>query len=119
MIELPVADGHLVLEGQDWCVVSLRVGGSLTKLGAEAFNVLAPRILKNVTAPGTQSIGEISGHVVHWLVSLAEDHHTLYVHFASTHRLIFIESPSGTCIWHGVLTEPQLKLWEQILATYA
>jgi hypothetical protein len=119
-IALPVADAELLLEGEDWCAVSLRRGSSSTRLGAESRSVLASRLIANIISPAGPPCGEIDGCSVYWVVSLAEEHFTLYAHFLTGPQCrIFVQSSSGALVWSGLLTQEQLQLWQQRLGPYA
>ncbi|MDO8925586.1 MAG: hypothetical protein Q7U94_01590 [Sideroxyarcus sp.] len=119
-ITLPIADAELVLEGEDWCAVSLLQGSSSIRLGAESRSVLASRLIANIISPAGQPSGEINGCSAYWVASLAEEHFTLYAHFlAGLQRRIFVQSLSGAMVWSGLLTQEQLQLWQQRLTPYA
>ena len=112
---LPLLGGALLLDAnEDWCAVWLEVGGERTLLGGDAPAVIRERLRANLTQP-REPAGMVDGKPVHWVLSLTEQHCTLYAQFGPEGRRLLIQGPQCEWIWQGALTEPDWRSWQTML----
>jgi hypothetical protein len=104
----------LVLESgkNDWCRVTLILGGRALKLGAETRPLLFERLRRGLvdelSAPDGRSIDGID---VVWVLSLAEHHATLYAADRGEERILFVQAGDGSLVGRLVLYANDRRRW--------
>jgi len=115
---LPLQSGSVQINIDDtgWASWRLRADGITLELGAEALEVLAPRIINRLTHR-CESAGDIDGASVQWVCSFAEHHYTIYCVWSPTDRLLVFQDGSAQARWRSVLTAEQLDQWTKAFAS--
>ena len=116
-LELPFPGGCLRLAAGNWCHVVLEREGRTHRLGADAWKIVVERLLKGLVGPleGAGS-GKIDGATVYWVLSLSEDHATLYVAPRPGGRTLFVQDAAGALVDRIDLTEQLAQGWAEALA---
>ena len=100
-IALPSAAATLTLDADErgWCRVRLRLESRDIALGAELQNILIERLDRALLdeLPGDES-GRIGGVPVRWVLSLSEQHATIYAAEVDGVRRLFFQAGDGHSI---------------------
>jgi hypothetical protein len=109
--ELPMSSARLrVTEVSDgwWQWVLLRPERE-TVLGADALPDKRSGILARIDAGPTT--GEVDGQAVRWILSLFEDHHSLYACDDGEDRLLHFQDRDGHIVWRDRLLAQHRREW--------
>jgi hypothetical protein len=101
---------------EDWCQLTLRIQQQSIDLGADTRSIVVQRLLRALTNPlGTKATGSIQGIEVHWVMTLAEKHSTIYVSQTeqglTPSRCLFFQDSEGTLLGRLDLTDKVLNAW--------
>ena len=108
------AEFQVSREAPGWWVWSLRADGRVSRLGADALAPSVERVLASLEHC-RGSDGEIEGCRVTWLLSLSEEHYSLYCSDQGSDRLIFVLHPSAAVTWRGSIDSAQRERWRSEL----
>jgi hypothetical protein len=119
MIELVASDGTLRVcpPGKDgckdgWCRVELARDGKVEVLGADAGDKVIRRLAAGMRESFSGSAaGMIKGIPVYAVMSLFEEHCTIYAADAHGSRLLFVQRPDGSLLATVTLTHEQRAAW--------
>jgi hypothetical protein len=104
-LELEAPEATLVLDTNErgWCQVVLRLPDRVLALGAEMHKTVIARLINGVSdrLPGPIS-GRIDGVPVPWVVSLFEQHSSVYAADVDEGRRLFIQDRDAK--WIAVMT---------------
>jgi hypothetical protein len=115
--ELRFPGGRMLLGAGSWCHVILENKGQRYRLGADIRKIVVDRLLQGLVGPleGAGN-GQIEGATVHWFMSLAEEHTSLYVAPHSGGRTVFVQGASGALLARLDLSEQLVQEWVETLA---
>lgn len=117
VIELVGSKARLMLSGQpEWCELRLETLGREIELGADSAAVVLGRLASAVAEPLTlEPAGEIGGLSVAWVVSLSEQHTTIYVGASKSRRVLFFQDADGRTLARVDLDERRRGEWSEKL----
>lgn len=93
------ADFVLHVNQSDWCQLELHTADRILKLGAETQYVLVQRLsLALRDKIEGKTVGSIQGVDVAWVLTLAEEHCSMYVGQVGSERVLFIQSEDCTLL---------------------
>jgi len=119
---LTTDDFNLTLESDSngWCEVYIRIGYKTIRLGADHEAIVVQRLMsamdRNLNGP---MVGAIQGINVVWILSLAEEHATIYAGDDAGYRILFFQDASGNPVGDVRLTHDDKRHWLSILAVRA
>lgn len=111
VVRLEGDGGVLVIGAEDWCSVAFEREGESIQLGAEAFGVLAGRILAALSGLPQEPSGTIEGESVSWVATLAEKHASLYAANHGDGRRFFVEDAHGRHVGALIVSTDTAKGW--------
>lgn len=120
VIALPCGGSELIAVEQNgvaWYGCSLRVDGQETYLGAENRAYVLSH-LRSVFEPEEPAMtaGIIDGWPVRWVLSLAEVHHSLYVHDGPDgDKILFWQDRDARTAYVSRLSHADLLEWRRVL----
>lgn len=107
---------RLDVEGNGWCRVTLQEGGRSTALGADRADIVARRLTAALLGNLSNSVvGRLQGMPVRWVLSLAEQHGSIYVNTEGRFTLFF-QDADGKLIYTLDLSEEEKVRWHDELA---
>ena len=118
-LTLATASGSLVLEiepgGSHWCRCYLEKDGRV-ELGGQPARYVLNHLVASLEQSVHQHIGELQGHQVSWVMTLAAPHCTLYRAIDTGEEILFFVQDAGTTMIGGLsLTPAQRVRWQQQL----
>ena len=123
---LTAEDNSLVIEvdAEGWarCYLVGYAGQERLFLGADDFSVIVTRLKEGIAKRNIfdeRNAGSIEGHLVAWLLSLAEAHHGLYIALSGSDSLLFWQDASRSPVAIvGVmrLSPERCAQWQESLA---
>jgi hypothetical protein len=117
--ELIAGNGKLVLRAEDagWCRVALVFESRTLALGADRLDVISKKLSAGLgELPEGPSAGRIQGVDARWILSLNEEHASLYVGQGSGRWLLFVQGADGSLLGRLELTESDRERWLRELA---
>jgi hypothetical protein len=121
MIELAASEGTLRVhppQKDGWCRVELETAGNIEVLGADARDKVLKRLAAGVRDVFKGSaVGMIKGIPVHAVMSLFENHCTIYAADANGMRTLFVQRADGRLAGTLSLTAEQRQQWLAVLAS--
>jgi predicted ATP-grasp superfamily ATP-dependent carboligase len=105
---------HIDIAPDQWSRCYLVTRNSI-ELGAETSSYLVSHLLTALDNDTEELIGEISGHKVKWVLSLAEAHCTLYVAKGDSERILFWQDAFAKVIGIIKLSEVEMAQWRKQL----
>jgi hypothetical protein len=95
-----------------WCQIELKTDGKVFALGADTKRVVTARLLSAISDSLTSKpSGQIRGLAVHWIMSLAERHCSIYAADVETDRQLFFQGADGELLAVVVLSAQMRKEW--------
>src|SRR6187549_3359755 len=101
VVLLQCSDGALEFssDGSGWCSVALIQSEHRHPLGADTLAVVRKKLSDGLQAPlKVPSSGRLAGYDVHWMLSLTEQHSSIYAADADGRRLLFFQGADGRLI---------------------
>jgi hypothetical protein len=122
VIILPANGSTLTLQSDSdgWCTAYILFDDMKIRLGAEHQDVIVDGLvsaLEGDLKPNT--VGQIQEVEVVWILSLAEEHATIYAGDRNGYRILFFEDASGQLIGSVKLTSEDRQHWLSILNAMA
>lgn len=113
-----MTDGELrlAMRHQGWWELTLVAAQRTTVLGCDFLGPIAEGMLARLSAPG-EAAGEREGRPVHWVLSLWEQHHSVYCALERGDRLLYFQDVRGQVIWRDRLSPAHLYRWVAVLGT--
>ncbi|MBI1928593.1 hypothetical protein HYR99_30665 [Candidatus Poribacteria bacterium] len=105
---------HIDTRADRWSQCYL-VASERIYLGAETLSYLVSRLLSALSSDTEEVIGEISGHKIRWVLSLAEGHCTLYVARCHSERILFWQNAEAKVIGTITLSQVEMAQWRKQL----
>jgi hypothetical protein len=108
--KIEISDTKLMffINENDWCQTELHAGKEKFKLGAEDWSVLKVKILTAFTNLSNSTEPE-------WMLSLSEEHCSLYRQNIDGKNLFFFQNSKGNQIWESnfidSLNEESLQIY--------
>lgn len=117
-IQLNAEDSVLSLNTgeNNWCEVKLQSGNQSYQLGAEDKTKIIERLQEGLCKNDLESIGELDGVSVAWVLSLAEKHTSIYVGISGDTRHFFLQNEAGDTFAKLNLTPDTCKNWLKLLS---
>src|SRR5690349_23166220 len=95
----------------DWCRLQLEVDGAVFTLGAEAKSVVFERLARALADELPASTTKIEGISATWLLSLAEEHSSVFAAEIEGRRTLFFQGPDGRLLARAVLSDSERWAW--------
>jgi hypothetical protein len=116
-IHLPGTGADLILRTEEktlWCrcFISDR---SEQFIGGLPANYVIHHLLDALVDPKANPPGEIEGHPVSWVMSLASPHVSVYCAEVDQDRWLFFQNAEAIIICIVILTVEQIELWTNLL----
>jgi hypothetical protein len=111
---LSTCDGRLLLRllESGWCEIQLESGGRITALGADDIDVIRRKLGAALEGPlAGPERGMIDDHVVRWVLSLSENHATVYAADVGEHRRLYFQAGDGSQLGSLGLTVEDRRHW--------
>lgn len=120
LITLKATQGTLLLDidEKNWCQIRLSDASGQVELGADDINVIAARLTQALGNGHFKSCGEIKGRPVAWVMSLFEQHSTLYIGAKSNTVDLFFQDSGGKLIAKMSLSDGERQEWHSQLADF-
>jgi hypothetical protein len=120
MAEIHLKSGSTTLTlqvgNQGWTSVVLLIDEHKHSLGADTLSIIATRIINALEAPlASKDSGEIDGVRVRWVLSLSEQHHTIYLAVVNEGIKLFIQHPDTTVVGSILLSDSDIARWLESL----
>ena len=118
MTILTTGEKRLVLESEpsSWCRVSLHSEQGSTALGGDTRTVIVERLRAALSDETTSPVaGVLRGVEVRWVLSLAEEHATLFIGNYSGRRTLFIQAHDGSLLETLMLSCEDVVRWRALL----
>lgn len=117
-IALRSAAASLTLDADErgWCRVRLRLGSRDIALGAESRNIVIERLDRALLDPlPGEEAGQLDGVPFRWVLSLFEEHATIYAAEVDGVRRLHFQAGDGQSIGRIDLTRDQRREWSNAL----
>ena len=115
VIELQAQGGGLRLETDDgWCRCWLVDDGD-RYLGADTPRVVLTRLLEHLERSDKEIAGELEGQPVRWVLTLSEEHSTLYAARSGDERLLLIQDGDAKLVGRLTISDVDWERWRQAL----
>jgi hypothetical protein len=116
-IHLPGTGADLILRtdgktGWCHCFISNR---DEHLIGGQPANYVIHHLLDALVDPQANPAGEIEGHPVSWVMSLASPHFSVYCAEVDQDRWLFFQNAEAIIICIVILTVEQIELWTNLL----
>lgn len=114
VIKLVTSETELTLRSdQDgWCEVDLFLGGRTVRLGADQQQLVIERLASGLDRElKGDVVGVISGMDVVWVLSLSEEHGTIFAADDGERRVIFFQEASGSLLGTVALSGEDRARW--------
>lgn len=96
----------------DWCRVKLRIKDAVWELGADARQIVFKRLQGALRESlGGDVVGSIEGVDVVWVLSLSEEHCSIYAGDKESRRVLFLQDRNADLIACVELDTAQCKEW--------
>jgi hypothetical protein len=100
-----------------WCKVILLTAGKEITLGADVFPVLRTRLREAFRSDSAASVcGEIDGRPVRWVLSLFEEHGSIYAADDRGSVILYFQDADGKMIAQTVLGAIERRSWIEKLS---
>lgn len=97
-------------DGNNWCTVSIVNGEKITKLGADIKSIIYKKIIEGFGKFNErEAVGTIEGIKVISILSLFEEHCSLYFGIRDDEKILFIQNAKGELIERLRLTNSDLE----------
>lgn len=95
-----------------WCEVDLSLRGRTVRLGADQQQLVTDRLASALEDELKGDVtGVINGINVVWVLSLCEDHATIFAADADVRRVLFFQDSSGSLLGSANLTAEDRMQW--------
>jgi hypothetical protein len=81
-------------------------------IGGQPAKYVIHRLLEGLADPQANPAGEIEGHPVSWVMSLASPHVSVYCAEVDQDRWLFFQNSEAIIIRIIILTPEQIELWK-------
>jgi hypothetical protein len=117
ILALPMVEGTLRIDIDiyGWSKCYLVEGTGSLYLGAALIENLARKILAHLEGEPEVEGEEIEGKSARRVITLSEEHHTLYLGGEGSERRLFVRDRDGKVIARKGLTGPGLEKWREEL----
>jgi hypothetical protein len=117
MTILPISECslELITDSTGWTKVYFISSDIRKHIGADTIEIIQNRLIENLCHPNSASAGKINGQEVFWVISLSEEHYTLYASKITEGWQVYLQGPDGKIYWSGLLSKNQHDLWVNIL----
>lgn len=114
VIKLVASKTELTLRSDDdgWCEIDLFLGGRNVRLGADQQKLVTERLASGLDRElKGDVVGVINGMDVVWVLSLSEEHGTIFAAADGERRVIFFQEASGLLLGTVVLSTEDRARW--------
>jgi hypothetical protein len=114
VIKLVASETELTLRSDKdgWCEVDLFFGGRTVRLGADQQQLVIERFASGLERELKGDVaGVINGMDVVWVLSLSEEHGTIFAAGDGERRVIFFQEASGSLLGTVVLSAEDRARW--------
>ncbi|MBD2026808.1 hypothetical protein [Leptolyngbya sp. FACHB-711] len=102
----------LLSDTDDWCEVELAIRDKVVRLGADQRDIVINRLISGLENEITDRfVGVINGLNVVGILSLFEEHGTIYAGDSGEHRILFFQDSSGALLENVALTMTDREHW--------
>jgi hypothetical protein len=105
------------IAGASWCGCTLVVGENRVFLGAESRSYIIDHLIEAL-GPRRNVTGRINDLEVSWVLSLAEEHSSLYIAGEADCRVLFLQDRNGQLIHTMRLSMSDVESWRAELDRY-
>jgi hypothetical protein len=120
-IHLPGNGAGLVLRmekgGAAWCRCFIS-GRRERLIGGQPADYVVHHLLEALENPSGNPAGEVDGHAVSWVMSLASPHVSIYSAVIEQNQWLLIENADGSISRTIGLTPELVRLWSSKLRSY-
>lgn len=116
-MHLPGTGADLILrtdEKTGWCRCFISNRGEHL-IGGQPANYVLHHLRDALVDPQANPAGEIEGHPVSWVMSLASPHVSVYCTEVDQDRRLFFQNAEAIIIGIVILTPEQIELWTNLL----
>jgi hypothetical protein len=122
VIRLPTSEGSVQIDASDesWCPCTLVQGEVSRYLGAASLDYITRHLwdslLVEMIPEDIPYSGEVYGQKVRWVLSLSEEHSSLYMASTDSCRLLFWQDSRANLIALMHLSQEGVAIWRRRLA---
>ncbi len=117
--QITLTDGTIFnfdVDKNNWCRLSIVVNGEVTRLGADTTEIIFKKLNDGLSDfSKKKKVGKIEEIDVIWIISLSEEHFTLYYGENATQKLLFIQNADGVSIAKITLTNSDIQRLKELL----
>lgn len=116
-IHLTGTGADLILRSEEttgWCHCFISNRGEHL-IGGQPAAYVIHHLLDALVDPQANPAGEIEGHPVSWVMSLASPHVSVYCAEVDQDRWLFFQNAEAIIIRIVILTQEQIELWANLL----
>lgn len=112
-IKLSAESQNIKLDITDpnWCKCWLQVNPKNLYLGAESLKYIQTHFLSGFMNKPSRSHGSLSGKEVHWILSLMEAHHALYITSSPGDKTLFWQDKHANIISEIEISVEKMEEW--------